>query len=105
MREDCQECVCTLGGTFFCQKKCEPCKEPGMRPVVNELCNCICKPCPTGTRLCPTSDVCIDENLWCDGVQNCPDDERDCPQIEATTQHVTPMKIVEATPEPTTGTK
>nr|XP_034190302.1 hemocytin [Osmia lignaria] len=95
--EDCQECVCTLGGISFCQpKKCEACNEPGMRPVINELCNCVCKPCPPGTRHCPTSDVCIEENLWCNGVQDCPDDEKDCPQVVETTP--TLKQTTESTP-------
>ncbi|XP_043259225.1 hemocytin isoform X1 [Colletes gigas] len=86
MSEDCQECMCTLGGTSFCQpKKCDSCQEPEMRPVVNELCNCVCKPCPIAMRLCPTSNVCIDENLWCNGIQDCPDDEKDCSKVIATT--------------------
>ncbi|XP_053978189.1 hemocytin [Hylaeus volcanicus] len=83
--EDCQECVCTLDGISFCQpKKCDSCQEPGMRAVVNELCNCACKPCPTGTRHCPTSDICIDESFWCNGIQDCPDDEKDCNVIPTT---------------------
>lgn len=65
-----------------------------MRPVVNELCNCVCKPCPNGTLHCPTSDVCIDEDLWCNGVQDCPDDEKDCLQTKETTV----MKIETTTP-------
>lgn len=86
VNEDCQECQCVLGGTPFCKpKKCEPCSELGMRPVVNELCNCVCKPCPAGTRHCPTSNVCIDESLWCNGIQDCPDDEKDCPKVVSTT--------------------
>ncbi|EFN85665.1 Hemocytin [Harpegnathos saltator] len=95
--EDCQECVCTMGGTAACMpRKCEPCGEPGMRSVVSELCTCLCKPCPAGTRHCPTSDVCINEAAWCNGVQDCPDDEMDCEQIHA----VTVIKS-EATPRPT----
>lgn len=81
--EDCQECVCALGGTATCSpKKCEPCRDrPGLRSVVSELCTCLCKPCPAATRLCPTSDVCVNETAWCDGVQDCPDDEKNCPEI------------------------
>lgn len=100
--EDCKECVCTLGGISFCQpKKCEACNEPGTRPVINELCNCVCKPCPPGTRHCPTSDVCIEENLWCNGVQDCPDDEKDCPQVVETTP--TLKQTTESTPIITTS--
>lgn len=96
--EDCQECICTLGGGSFCQlKKCEPCQESETRAIVNELCNCVCKQCPSGTRHCPTSDTCIDENLWCNGLQDCPDDEKDCP--ESTTQEkTTTMKMETSTP-------
>lgn len=70
-----------------------------MRPVINELCNCVCKPCPTGTRHCPTSDICIDENLWCNGIQDCPDDEKDCAttvsSLEPSTTKETPGTIFE----------
>ncbi|XP_026826604.1 hemocytin isoform X2 [Ooceraea biroi] len=90
--EDCQECMCTLGGTAACQRKqCEPCQEPGLQSVVGKLCACLCKPCPQGTKLCPTSNVCVNETAWCDGVQDCPDDERDCPEIIVTT----PMIVTE----------
>lgn len=79
--EDCQECVCTMGGTPTCTpKKCEPCNS-GEQSVVIERCNCMCKPCPTGTKHCPTSNVCINETAWCNGVQDCPDDEMDCEKI------------------------
>ncbi|XP_071561739.1 hemocytin [Temnothorax nylanderi] len=84
--EDCQQCVCSFTGTAAClPKKCEPCSKPGLRSVVGELCACLCKPCPAGTRHCATSDVCINETAWCDGVQDCPDDETDCPKIISTT--------------------
>lgn len=84
--EDCQECVCAMGGTAACMpQKCEPCEEPGLQSVVSELCTCLCKPCPSGTRHCPTSDVCINETLWCNGVKDCPDDEADCEKVVAVT--------------------
>ncbi|XP_070162344.1 hemocytin isoform X2 [Polyergus mexicanus] len=84
--EDCQQCVCVLGGTSTCSpKKCEPCLEPGLRSVVSKLCTCLCKPCPIEMRHCPTSDVCINETSWCDGIQDCPDDENDCSEIISTT--------------------
>ncbi|CAK9818181.1 SSPO [Anthophora quadrimaculata] len=103
VNEDCQECMCTLGGSSFCQpKKCEPCDEPGMRPIVNELCNCVCKSCPDGTRHCPTSNVCVDENLWCNGVQDCPDDEKDCPKTETSPKESTTQRIESTTSMPTT---
>jgi len=84
--EDCQQCTCVLGGTPTCSpKKCEPCLEPGLQSIVSKLCTCLCKPCPTGTRHCPTSDVCVNETSWCDGVQDCPDDEKGCSEIISTT--------------------
>ena len=30
-----------------------------------------------GTRICPTSRTCLEEDKWCDGVKQCPDDEGD----------------------------
>jgi len=84
--EDCQQCVCSFGGTAAClPKKCEPCLEPDLRSVVGELCACLCKPCPAGTRHCRTSDVCVNETAWCNGVQDCPDDEINCSKIISTT--------------------
>ncbi|XP_015177061.1 PREDICTED: hemocytin [Polistes dominula] len=86
--ENCQQCSCTLGGISSCiPKKCEPCLEPGMQSVITELCSCICKPCQYGTRYCPTSNICLNETLWCNGVQDCPDDEKDCPKIETSSSH------------------
>ncbi|KAK2585761.1 hypothetical protein KPH14_010370 [Odynerus spinipes] len=83
--EDCQQCSCTLGGVPACvPKKCEPCPESGMQVIVTELCSCVCKPCPSDTRHCPTSNTCINETLWCNGVQDCPDDEKNCPKTETT---------------------
>lgn len=68
-----------MGGTANCHEKiCEPCKETGFRSIVTELCGCVCKPCPFGTRLCPTSNICINETSWCNGIQDCPDDEKNC---------------------------
>ncbi|XP_043682227.1 hemocytin isoform X2 [Vespula pensylvanica] len=105
--EDCQQCSCTLGGISSCiPKKCEPCPESGMQVVVTELCSCVCKPCPLGTRHCPTSNICLNETLWCNGVQDCPDDEKNCTKIEtSSTAHfestikytTTPISITTST--------
>jgi len=35
--------------------------------------------------LCSTSNICIDESLWCNGIQDCPDDEIDCLTTTTTT--------------------
>lgn len=92
-KEDCQQCLCALNGTAVCHpKKCEPCKDPELQAVVTPLCHCVCKPCPAGTRICPTSNVCINETSWCNGVQDCPDDERDCSTTVSVT--VGPTTIV-----------
>lgn len=94
--EDCQECVCAMGGTSSCvQKKCKPCK-PGERSIMVEQCNCLCKPCPIKTRYCPTSNICINETAWCNGVQDCPDDEEiNCEKIVTV-----PIHESEVTPKP-----
>ena len=42
---------------------------------MTHACDCLCKPCPKGTILCPTNDECLSYDKWCDGIQHCPDDE------------------------------
>lgn len=77
-KEDCSECICKLGGIEHCSpKQCGPCKE-GLRSTVTSTCQCTCQPCPEGTVLCPRSNICINSSLWCNGVQDCPDDEINC---------------------------
>lgn len=72
---DCEECVCVLGGHSNCKpKKCPPCTD-NLRPVVGSGCYCKCEPCPKEQKLCPSSGDCIPEVLWCNGVQDCADDE------------------------------
>ncbi|XP_046389468.1 hemocytin isoform X2 [Ischnura elegans] len=76
--EDCQQCTCTVGGNPRCvEQTCPKCDE-GLRSMLTPQCGCVCKPCPPGFRICPTSDVCIEEYRWCDGVEDCSDDEKDC---------------------------
>lgn len=53
-------------------------------------CGCVCKPCAEGTRLCLTSNVCINSTVWCDGVVDCPDDELDCTTSPPPTTPTTP---------------
>lgn len=50
----------------------------GLRPLKTATCVCLCEPCPKNQILCPTSGVCIPETAWCDGIQDCPDDELQC---------------------------
>ncbi|XP_034481426.1 hemocytin [Drosophila innubila] len=74
----CEECVCVLGGRNNCKpKKCPPCEARHLRPVITSGCFCKCEPCPKHQRLCPSSGDCIPEILWCNGVQDCADDEDD----------------------------
>ncbi|XP_073969601.1 hemolectin isoform X3 [Rhodnius prolixus] len=83
--EFCERCTCGLNGLAQCAiKECPPCSE-GQRGELTPNCNCICKPCPTDTRLCPTSQVCIPLSSWCDGIYDCPDDEVNCPTTPITT--------------------
>nr|CAI5832157.1 unnamed protein product [Callosobruchus analis] len=97
-KNDCSECMCKIGGVAYCTpKKCEPCKE-GMKSTVTSTCSCTCQPCPEGTKLCPTSNVCLNSTLWCNGVQDCPDDETDCPStIEPIIHPVTSAPVEGAT--------
>lgn len=100
--EDCQQCVCKLGGNSHCTpKKCDKCPE-GLRSSVTSTCACTCKPCPPNEILCPTSNICINSTLWCNGIQDCPDDELNCPttveEIPTTTPIPTTKKPVKKCP-------
>jgi len=77
-KETCEECVCRMNGISSCSpKSCASCPT-GLRSVLRSTCKCMCLPCETGTLLCPTSGVCIPEGAWCNGIQDCPDDESNC---------------------------
>lgn len=79
--EDCQECVCVLGGVPKCKdKECPKC-QPGLRAVKKKGCQCVCEDCPPGKVMCKTSSVCIATEAWCDGVEDCPDDEINCQNL------------------------
>lgn len=96
--DSCSQCVCRLGGISDCKTpSCPPCA-PGLHSITSTppKCECSCKPCENGTRLCQSSNVCLDELLWCNGkthnnlngplfrnysyagVEDCPDDELNC---------------------------
>ncbi|XP_050525527.1 hemocytin [Daktulosphaira vitifoliae] len=92
--ENCQQCICTLGGIPSCSHKiCPPCP-PGKISVTSiSNCDCTCEYCKNGTRLCQTSNICLNESFWCNGIQDCPDDEVNCPSIITTT----PMTTTEYT--------
>nr|XP_023019258.1 hemocytin-like [Leptinotarsa decemlineata] len=98
-KEDCSQCVCKIGGVSHCKpKECSPCEE-GLKSTVSSTCSCICQPCPSNTTLCPTSNICIDSKLWCDGIQDCPDDEMDC---ATTTEEIISSTTKSTTVLPTT---
>lgn len=67
--DSCSQCVCRLGGVSDCQKPTCPSCEAGMLSYLSDhpKCQCLCKPCDSGTRLCQSSNVCLNESLWCNG--------------------------------------
>lgn len=76
--ESCSDCICKIGGIPDCKPKvCGPCGK-GLRRESPGTCSCKCVKCPPDSVLCPTSGECIPESSWCDGVQDCPDDEMNC---------------------------
>lgn len=82
--DDCSECICIMGGVPQCKpQKCPPCKT-GLRPVKTASCTCLCEPCPEGTVICQSSGACIDEDKWCDGFEDCADDEISCKVLTPT---------------------
>ncbi|XP_013180497.1 PREDICTED: hemocytin isoform X2 [Papilio xuthus] len=109
---ECDECMCKLGGITDC-KPIKECKcEPDMVPKLStSTCECSCEACPDGTRICPTSALCLPLEKWCDGLQDCGDDERDCITSTAIKTTVTEptfistaVPIAGATPPATTTT-
>ncbi|KAF0304934.1 Hemocytin [Amphibalanus amphitrite] len=87
---NCQECVCGLGGERTCDRKDCPLCGGNLVSELSESCDCQCNPCPDGTRICLTSRTCLEEEKWCDGVKQCPDDEGDeCDETTTTTTTTT----------------
>jgi hypothetical protein len=77
--KDCSDCICRKGGVPQCQAfACQHCENPEYQNDHTSDCNCICKPCPQGFRICTTSRICIREEKWCDGIEDCDEDEKDC---------------------------
>ncbi|XP_071530011.1 hemocytin-like isoform X2 [Panulirus ornatus] len=75
---DCKECHCLAGGDTLCiEKKCPQC-EDDQQAILTPSCACICKSCPEGTKLCPSSNYCLNESSWCNGVEECSEDELNC---------------------------
>lgn len=95
--EDCSQCVCTINGIAQCKPQvCKPC-EKGLRPVKTKSCSCRCEPCPDKEILCESSGACIPESAWCDGIEDCSDDEIACkkePPIFETNQVTSKKKKI-----------
>lgn len=101
--DDCSQCTCVLGGIVQCKPQdCKPCAK-GLRRVKSTACICLCEPCPIGHVLCPTSGACIPELAWCNGVQDCPDDEIYCSDRQRTQTQTT--KVITKVKEKTIVTK
>ncbi|XP_026747695.1 hemocytin-like [Trichoplusia ni] len=94
---NCDECVCKLGGITDC-KPVEECNcAPDLVPKLStSTCDCRCTPCPENTKICPTSKMCLPLEKWCDGLQDCPDDEKECTTTTTTTAPVTTPFTTEA---------
>lgn len=75
-----------------------------MSTTIVSSCSCKCEPCSNGTKLCPTSNVCLNETLWCNGIQDCPDDEINCPTTTSTTTTTAAPTITTAPTTTTTTT-
>ncbi|XP_059045233.1 hemocytin [Achroia grisella] len=87
---NCDDCVCKLGGITICKPVKECVCAPNLVPkLLTSNCECLCEPCPEGTRICPTSKLCLPLDKWCDGLQDCPDDEVACTTTTSTTTPTT----------------
>ena len=82
LNDNCDTCTCNPNGETSCIPLiCSPCKE-GSYTYKTPDCKCVCKQCTPGSKLCKTSQTCILESQWCDGVEHCPDDEINCDHEE-----------------------
>ncbi|CAK1545090.1 unnamed protein product [Leptosia nina] len=86
--DKCDDCMCKMGGVTDCRPATECVCGPELVPQLSSACECVCEPCANGTRICPTSKLCLPLEKWCDGLQDCPDDERDCTTVATVTETV-----------------
>nr|XP_053625822.1 hemocytin isoform X2 [Plodia interpunctella] len=95
---NCDECVCKLGGVTDCKPVKECLCAPDLVPKLSETtCECLCSPCPNTTKICPTSKLCLPLEKWCDGLQDCPDDELGC-TTSTTTVTIEPTVVTTVAP-------
>ena len=69
-QQNCSSCVCTLGGVSDCRlnsQTCAPCEKGYVAETKAPQCQCSCRRCEPGTRPCHSTNVCLDEALWCNG--------------------------------------
>ncbi|CAB3386136.1 Hypothetical predicted protein [Cloeon dipterum] len=89
--EGCLECRCALGGATQCQPVvCAKCAD-GLRSILTPTCICVCQPCPQGELICPSSGACVPREQWCDGIDHCTDDEKNCTQTTVATTIATTL--------------
>ncbi|VVD02632.1 unnamed protein product [Leptidea sinapis] len=98
--DNCDECICKLGGITDCRPVTQCVCKPDLVPKLSPSCECLCEPCSNGTKICPTSKLCLPTEKWCDGLQDCPDDERDCAVVTETAKTI--VVHTEAATKPTT---
>ncbi|XP_022121224.2 hemocytin [Pieris rapae] len=103
--DKCDDCMCKLGGVTDCRPAADCICAPDLVPHLSPACECLCEPCANGTKICPTSKLCLPLEKWCDGLQDCPDDERDCTTRAPVTETViTTVLHTEANTPPTVTT-
>jgi hypothetical protein len=67
-QHNCSSCVCTLGGVSECRSQtCPPCEKEYVAEAKAPQCQCSCRRCEPGSRPCHSTNVCLDETLWCNG--------------------------------------
>ena len=47
-------------------------------PTIENNCTCECELCADDEVICPSTGQCLPLPDWCNGVEDCPDDEIDC---------------------------
>ncbi|CAK1581500.1 unnamed protein product [Parnassius mnemosyne] len=96
---NCDECMCKLGGITDCKPVTECKCAPELVPKLSSsTCECSCEPCPEGTKICPNSKICLPLEKWCDGLQDCGDDERECSTTSVKTTVTEPTVVTTVVP-------